>query len=431
MLSLGIGLALVISLAVIAWLSKPKHLPLPPGPKPLPILGNLRDFRLKELWISTTARSQKYGDVCYLHVLGWSVIFLSSPDSAYELLDKRGAIYSDKPQLETMGELSLPLSNDGEKFKRQRRHMQHTLGPRSIPLPSEYLGHIRKYAGSLTLSVIYTLRATSSEDKFLVIAEECLSILANELTAGSGIWPVDLFPPLKYLPSWMPGAGFKRKAAIWKTKMKNFADQPFESAKLSTREGTILSSFCSKFLADETLSNEEDEFKLSANSMFAASADTTVTSISQFILAMVMYPDILKRAQEEIDPVIGRDRQSLPYVDAVMSEVWRWGVPVPLNLPHCVRQDDVYRGMFIPKGSIVNLDYYRAILRDKTLFPKADVFDPDRFGPDVESELREKRDPRNYIFGFGRRRCPGADLVESSIWILIATMIATLDIKNQ
>jgi cytochrome P450 len=89
----------------------------------------------------------------------------------------------------------------------------------------------------------------------------------------------------------------------------------------------------------------------------------------------------------------------------------------------------------------------RNMLRNETLYPNASVFDPDRFSNNVPEDLRRKRDPRNYIFGFGRRlaclravydeaqchlssRCPGSDLVESSIWILVVTMIATLSIRK-
>lgn len=101
---------------------------------------------------------------------------------------------------------------------------------------------------------------------------------------------------------------------------------------------------------------------------------------SLFILAMVQNPRVLKKAQAEIDSVVGakrlplfRDRASLPYVDAIMSETFRWGCPVPLSrfymllyfsssdevffvigIPHRLMEDDVYEGKLIPKGSLVS-----------------------------------------------------------------------------
>lgn len=97
--------------------------------------------------------------------------------------------------------------------------------------PDSYLSDIRKYAGGLTLAVVYGYKVKSADDKYLIMAEECLAILANEIASGSGIWLVDILPVLAYLPWWFPGASFKRKAAIWKPKMIEFIRAPFEYSK--------------------------------------------------------------------------------------------------------------------------------------------------------------------------------------------------------
>ncbi|KNZ74378.1 O-methylsterigmatocystin oxidoreductase [Termitomyces sp. J132] len=454
-----------IALLLLYQNRKQSQLPLPPGPRRIPLLGNVTDFTLKELWITATRWSVIYGDVCHLQVLNWHIIFASSPEVVDELLDKRGAIYSDRPTLQMSGQLcgvekmvnSLSIPRWTCVPLGSRRYIQQTLGPRSIPAyhsmiqdetavflrallynPANYLSDIRKYAGGLTLAVVYGYKVKSVDDKYLMMAEECLAILANEIASGSGIWPVDIFPVLNYIPEWFPGASFKRKAAIWKPKMAEFIRAPFEYSKSAARDGTILPSFCSKFLTEDTLETAmENDLMYSANSMYAASADTTVTSISQFILAMTLHPEVMRRAQQEIDDVVGpdrlpnfKDRSSLPYVEAVMSEVWRWGVPTPLNLPHYTSQDDLYRGMYIPKNSIVIANIW-AILRDENLFPNPNTFDPSHFYLVQDAELKKRRDPRNYIFGFGRRRCPGADLVESSVWLLIVSVLATMDIKKK
>jgi cytochrome P450 len=86
-----------------------------------------------------------------------------------------------------------------------------------------------------------------------------------------------------------------------------------------------------------------------------------MTAVLQFLLAMVQNPDVLAKAQKEIDTVVGNDRlpnfndrPNLPYVECVMTESLRWGVPVPLSLPHRLMQDDVINGTVIPKGSLVS-----------------------------------------------------------------------------
>lgn len=81
------------------------------------------------------------------------------------------------------------------------------------------------------LAVFYGLEAKSQADPYLVLLDECLDILTNEISGGGGVWLVDLFPSLQYLPRWIPGLKFKKKAEVWKAKMVEFADKPFQTVK--------------------------------------------------------------------------------------------------------------------------------------------------------------------------------------------------------
>jgi cytochrome P450 len=92
-------------------------------------------------------------------------------------------------------------------------------------------------------------------------------------------------------------------------------------------------------------------------------------------------------------------------------------------------QDDFYDGQFIPKGSLVFANIW-AMLRDPDVFPDPERFNPDRYLEKFDEETARRRDPRVFVFGFGRRRCPGAHLVESSVWLMLATMLAMLDIEK-
>jgi len=456
----------VVSLLVtlFIWLRKSKvsKPSLPPGPKPVPLLGNVRDLTSKELWLVATKWAEDHGDVCYLHIAGQGLVFLSSPEAVAELMEKRGSIYSDKPHLVMAGELCgcenmVAFTRYGDQSKSQRRLLTQAFGIPVIPSyhplietethsflrrllvdPSDYVAHLARYGGSLTLSVVYGYQTNSNDDKFLKLAGECVDLLSNRIASGGGIWPVDILPFLRHIPTWAPGAGFKRNAAVWKAKMEEFVDKPYEFMKASISSGRYVPSFCSTILDDVSKRNEQFEYDLkwTANSMYSASLDTTITTVSHFILAMIQYPETLAKAQAEIDRVVGSerlptfsDRPSLPYVDAIFSETLRWGTPVPLGLPHRLMEDDTYRGMFIPKGSLVFGNVW-AITRDEKIFPNASEFHPERYLEDVDAATAKRRDPRNYVFGFGRRRCPGANLVESSVWLLIVSMLATLDISK-
>ena len=75
---------------------------------------------------------------------------------------------------------------------------------------------------------------------------------------------------------------------------------------------------------------------------------------------MALNPEVQKRAQEEIESVVGskrfpepKDRENLPYIEATILETFRWKPVVPLNTPHTVIEDDEYEGYFIPKDTVV------------------------------------------------------------------------------
>jgi hypothetical protein len=102
-----------------------------------------------------------------------------------------------------------------------------------VATPANYVNHIRRYAGGLTLSVVYGYEAAPYQDEFLALAEESIKLLSEKIASGGGIWPVDVFPSLQYLPTWFPGAGFKTKAMKWKAKLEECVERPFEYVKNS------------------------------------------------------------------------------------------------------------------------------------------------------------------------------------------------------
>jgi cytochrome P450 len=241
---------------------------------------------------------------------------------------------------------------------------------------------------------------------------------------------------VKALPEWAPGAGFKRLARTWKARMEHFVDAPFAWTRAQIAAGSAVPSFVSTILADgdgkALPAQDAHDLKWTANSMYSASLDTTATAVSALLLALLDNPGALARAQAELDAVVGParlpafvDRAALPYLDALLSEGLRHGVPVPLGLPHRLAEDDVYAGARIPKGSLVFGNAW-AMSRNAGAYPEPEAFRPERFlGPTPAP------DPRAYAFGFGRRRCPGASLVEDSLWLLLAALVHAFDVAPE
>jgi len=165
---------------------------------------------------------------------------------------------------------------------------------------------------------------------------------------------------------------------------------PHNYVKQQLAAGTASKSFTSTLLDRKQLSAEDEfDIKWSALSLYGGGADTTVSAIYSFFLAITLHPEVAKKAQEEIDAVVGNDRlptfddrEHLPYIDAVSKEVFRWNSVIPTAVPHRVIQDDIHEGFFIPKGSVV--------IPNETYARPEDVRQPNDFRPGSISCLRRE-----------------------------------------
>src|SRR6267154_207906 len=165
----------------------------------------------------------------------------------------------------------------------------------------------------------------------------------------------------------------------------------------------------------------------------AAGAETTSGVLAWWMLAMVTYPDVQKRAQEELDAVVGRTRiptfadlPHLPYIRAMVKEALRWRPVDPLGLPHLSTEDDWYNGMFIPKGSIMIANVWN-LNRDPEIYgADAAQFNPGRFlntKGEVTSCAPETKEEGHVTYGFGRRVCVGKHVANNSLFFDFAMML--------
>ncbi|KAG8710668.1 hypothetical protein FRC09_020987 [Ceratobasidium sp. 395] len=145
---------------------------------------------------------------------------------------------------------------------------------------------------------------------------------------------------------------------------------------------------------------------------------------------MALHPEIAKKAQLEIDTVTGRDRlpnledmDHMPYFTAVLQEVIRIFPSVPLGIPHYTSEDIQLRGYTVPKGAIIYANIW-GMLHNPEQYDSPFDFNPDRF---LKSE--SEPDPRKYIFGFGRRVCPGLHVANNGVWIICASIVALFDVQ--
>ncbi|KAJ6580662.1 cytochrome P450 [Mycena capillaripes] len=172
-----------------------------------------------------------------------------------------------------------------------------------------------------------------------------------------------------------------------------------------------------------------------AASIYSAGADTTVSALGTFILAILANPEAQRKAQVEIDSVIGAgqlpdfvNEEALPYVTAIVKEVLRWKNVTPIAIPHYLAVEDEYRGYRIPAGSVVVGNAW-AILNDEEAYPDPQTFNPERFL--LDGKLNPAiRDPETASFGFGRRSCSGRHIASASLWITITSILSIFNINE-
>ena len=162
------------------------------------------------------------------------------------------------------------------------------------------------------------------------------------------------------------------------------------------------------------------------NYQMEAGSDTTSSTLLSFLLAMIKYPETLKKAKTEVDQLCGATRSptsdnitELPYLRACMDETLRWRPVAAGGIPHMLTQDDTYEGYFLPKGTMLFANAW-AIHRDEDEYADPDEFIPERFLNNkfgTKNTVSEKEDHRRetYGFGAGRRGCPGQRLAENSL----------------
>ncbi|EKJ73242.1 hypothetical protein FPSE_06507 [Fusarium pseudograminearum CS3096] len=438
------GPVLVLTSLLIFWAHRhfQPTLPLPPGPPSEFLLGHTRVIPKENAAKVYSRWAKEYNsDIIHVRSLGQSTIVLHSAEVAKDILEKKGANFCDRPRftlLEVMGWgktlTFLPFGKSWQMHRkllqtsfsntnvRQWHNLQRTETHRTVKdimaRPGTWETSLRRFAVAIVLQVSYGMEVPSDDDPYIRIANDAMYATGNGGVPANSL--VDLVPFVRYLPDWLINDWSLRFARQWRWAITKLHDVPFAAAQAERGNKQ-----------DWSL----DDIKGAAGAVFIAGADTTWATCVIFVLNMVLHPEIQKKAQDELDAVLrpGKlpefsDRPSLPYVEHIVQEIYRWSPLAPLGIPHKSLHDDVYHGMFIPKGksdgihtmpviTVVYANSY-AIAHDERVYKSPHEFNPDRYGAGEPYPVGN--------FGFGRRICVGRFLAGNSVWIMVATMLSTL-----
>ncbi|KAG6232048.1 hypothetical protein E4U25_006867 [Claviceps purpurea] len=303
-----------------------------------------------------------------------------------------------------------------------------------------YLPHTSLYseASAIILKIVYGYTIEPYKvDPLVSLIERAMDTFSKTVLPFA--WAVDIFPQLRYLPSWLPGVSFHKTAREWRRVNESMIDVPYDFVVQRMSRGNFTPSYISHYLEQndensgekQVLSQQEESaLKNSAAILFGGGSDTTVSSVSSFILAMILYPEVQRRAQQEIEEVVGgerlpgfEDRDHLPYMNAVIKETYRWMPVVPIGTTHVAEEEIVFSGYRIAKGAYL-LPSIWWFMHDPETYANPSEFNPDRF----LVPGREEPDPRDHVFGYGRRICPGRYLADGTLFLTISRIIATLDV---
>ncbi|CEL57258.1 O-methylsterigmatocystin oxidoreductase OS=Aspergillus flavus (strain ATCC 200026 / FGSC A1120 / NRRL 3357 / JCM 12722 / SRRC 167) GN=ordA PE=2 SV=1 [Rhizoctonia solani AG-1 IB] len=325
---------LVSSLAFLLWYilkQKKSALPLPPSPKSDPFIGHLRFLpSVEEHIVYKRWGDELQSDIISLNMMGQTIIVLNSAEAADEILVRRAAIYSDRPQLQMVrSERLTGWGNNtaflpyGERWRKQRRMSHEVLHKKAseafwptmtkqsrrilqrlLDHPEEYEEGFKCMAAYTLLSSAYGYEALSSNDELVEIVDAANAGLCHSALPGNFF--VNVVPWLQHVPSWLPGAGWKRQAHRWREEKERMLHIPFNWTRQQMAAGTAAPSMLRNLLSDlvskpkESLDieEEEDRIKWTTGTMFSAANETDkdIASTSRH-LTTALVPERASNAQ--------------------------------------------------------------------------------------------------------------------------------------
>ncbi|KAM5163933.1 cytochrome P450 2K4-like [Mantella aurantiaca] len=446
-----LAIALCILVIKIFYVPKDGLNGFPPGPKGWPIIGNLHILNLKRPQETFIQLSKKFGSVFSIQIGTKKAVVLCGYKAVKDALITHAEEFAERPEIPIF-QLYLKgygvLFSRGDNWKAMRRFTLSTLrdfgmGKTSLEekIHEECDALINKFksfkgkpfnnamimnsaVANIIVSIILGHRYDLEDPTFKRLMS---LIMENSKLLGSPM--VMLYNTYPQVMRWIPGDH--------KTILRNAAEfQSFLRSTFTNRTDQ-LDSNDQRNLIDVFLIRQQEEksvpgyyfhdnnLTILLSNLFGAGTETTSATLRWGLLLMMKYPEIQKKVQEEIDNVIGSSRpqsshrKEMPYTDAVIHEIQRFGNIVPNNLPHETTTDVTFWGYTIPKGTYI-IPSLTTVLQDETYFERPGEFYPQHF---LNAEGQFVRNEAFIPFSAGKRSCAGENLAKMELFLFFTRLL--------
>ncbi|KDR76700.1 hypothetical protein GALMADRAFT_139595 [Galerina marginata CBS 339.88] len=431
---------------------------IPHGPIGLPILGSfpfLTDY--PELTLDYWA--QKFGSLYSLWLGNQLFVVISDPNVVKDLMVTNGAIFSSRKEMFLKSQIifagrGITATPYNDRWRKHRRlstvwlnkpavdSYTNVLDYEALVLVQDLYRHSKggrlpinpqPHAGRCSLNNMLTITfGTRTDDIDHPLVGQALRLSREFMNCTGPVSNlIDFVPILQKLPHYMKTRGKKLHAGLVDTYGGMILD-----IDARMKRGEQVPDCLVKTLLQSREEEQLDHLDMSILcSAFMIGGVETTASIMQWFSALIpAYPEIQAKAHEELDRVVGRDRlptvedeKNMPYIHAIIKEVERCHNPFWLGTPHVNTQDFTYRGNFIPKDTVLVLNTY-TMHHDPQRHPDPHTFNPERYMEDatLSSESANLANPLerdHWMFGAGRRICPGMWVAEREVWLAISRML--------
>ncbi|XP_051017879.1 cytochrome P450 2F3-like [Acomys russatus] len=450
-------LLLLLLLLLFVWWGRalpraPTRKGLPPGPAPLPLLGNLLQLQSGRLDRTLMQLSSRWGPVftvwlgprpavvlCGYEALRDALVLQADAFSgrgAMAVFERfthgNGIVFSNGPRWRTLRNFALGMLRElgvGTRTIEDRileeaacmlDEFQATMG---APFDPRQL--LDNAVSNVICSVVFGKRYNYGDPEFLRL----LDLFSDNFRLMSSRWGemYNMFPSFM---NWVPGPHHR----IFKNfqELRLFILEQIQWHRQSRQTGEPR-DFTDRFLdqmdkeqQDPESHFQEDTLVMTAHNLFFGGTETTSTTLRYGLLIMLKYPEVAAKVQEELDATVGRahaprleDRARLPYTSAVLHEIQRFVSVLPLGLPRALTRDVHLRNHFLTKGTFI-IPLLVSAHRDPTQFKDPDHFNPTNF-LDAHGEFQNS--DAFMPFAPGKRMCLGAGLARSEIFLFLTAIL--------